>query len=83
VDHERYMRQAMEIAQGNPDAPFGCVIVDRETEEIVAEGVNDAEKRPHPARGDGRYHEPDRIVPAVNVSKAVGSVSLYLRGCPS
>jgi len=43
VDHERYMRRAVEIARGNPDAPFGCVIVDG-TE--VAEGLNDAERRP-------------------------------------
>ncbi len=46
VDHERYMRRAVEIARGNPDAPFGCVIADGETGEILAEGLNDAEKSP-------------------------------------
>ena len=46
MDHERYMRRAIEIAHGNPDAPFGCVIADRETGEILAEGVNDAERSP-------------------------------------
>ncbi len=46
VDHERHMRRAVEIARGNPDAPFGCVIVDGETGEILAEGLNDAEKSP-------------------------------------
>ncbi len=40
------MRRAIEIAHGNPDAPFGCVIVDGRTGEIVAEGLNDAEKSP-------------------------------------
>jgi tRNA(adenine34) deaminase len=46
VDHERYMRRAVKIAQGNPDAPFGCVIVEGETGEIVAEGLNDAQRNP-------------------------------------
>ena len=46
MDHERYMRRAIEIAHGNPDAPFGCVIADGETGEILAEGLNDAEKSP-------------------------------------
>ena len=40
------MRRAIEIARGNPDAPFGCVISERETGEVVAEGLNDAEKSP-------------------------------------
>ena len=44
--HERHMRRAIEIARGNPDAPFGCVIADEETGEVVAEGLNDAEKSP-------------------------------------
>jgi tRNA(adenine34) deaminase len=46
VDHEHYMRRAIEIARGNPDAPFGCVIADGETGEILAEGLNDVEKSP-------------------------------------
>ena len=44
--HEKYMSRAIEIACGNPDAPFGCVIVGEETGEVVAEGLNDAEKSP-------------------------------------
>ena len=40
------MRRSIEIAHRNPDAPFGCVIADRETGEILAEGVNDAEESP-------------------------------------
>ena len=46
MDHERHMRRAVEIAHGNPDAPFGCVVADKETGGVVAEGVNDAEKSP-------------------------------------
>jgi tRNA(adenine34) deaminase len=42
VDHERYMRRALGIARGNPEAPFGCVIVDGY--DVVAEGLNDAER---------------------------------------
>src|SRR4028118_2236361 len=40
------MRRAIEIARGNPDAPFGCVIADGETGEILAEDLNDVEKSP-------------------------------------
>ncbi len=46
MDHERHMRRAVEIAHGNPEAPFGCVILDRETGETVTEGLNDAERSP-------------------------------------
>lgn len=46
LNHERHMRRAIEIAHGNPDAPFGCVIADGETGETVAEGLNDADKSP-------------------------------------
>jgi tRNA(adenine34) deaminase len=40
------MNRTIEIAHGNPDAPFGCVVVDRETGEILAEGLNRAERNP-------------------------------------
>ncbi len=46
LDHESLMRRAIEIAHGNPDAPFGCVIADARTGEILAEGLNDAERSP-------------------------------------
>jgi tRNA(adenine34) deaminase len=46
VDHDCYMRRVIEVAHGNLDAPFGCVIADRETGDIVAEGLNDAERSP-------------------------------------
>ena len=44
--HERHMRRTVEIARGNPEAPFGFVIADGETGEVVAEVLNDAEKSP-------------------------------------
>jgi tRNA(Arg) A34 adenosine deaminase TadA len=46
ADHERHMRRAVEVAHGNPDAPFGCVIVDDGTGEVVAGGLNDAQRNP-------------------------------------
>ena len=38
------MRRAIEITNGNLDAPFGSVIADKETDEILAEALNDAEE---------------------------------------
>lgn len=46
LDHEHHMRRAIEISHGNPDAPFGCVIVDGPSGETLAEGLNEAEKSP-------------------------------------
>lgn len=46
TDHGLFMRRAIEVAHGNPDAPFGCVIADRKTGEILAEGLNDAQRNP-------------------------------------
>ena len=40
------MRRAIEIARGNLDAPFGTVIAHGDTGEVLAEGLNDAEKNP-------------------------------------
>lgn len=44
--HERYMRRAIEIAQRNPAAPFGALLVERHSEETVAEGLNRGEDNP-------------------------------------
>lgn len=46
MNHERYMSRAIELARGNPQAPFGCVISDRASGEILAEGLNDADRSP-------------------------------------
>ena len=36
----------IELARGNPEAPFVCVIADARTGEVVAEGLNDVERSP-------------------------------------
>jgi tRNA(adenine34) deaminase len=46
VDHEGYMSRAVEIGRDNPDGPFGCVIVDGVSGEVVSEGLSDAERSP-------------------------------------
>ena len=40
LPHERYMRRAIELARNVPDLPFGALIVDGQSGEIVAEGWN-------------------------------------------
>ena len=46
MSHDDLMRCAIEIAKGNPRAPFGTVIVDRTDGRIVAEGLNRAQENP-------------------------------------
>ena len=43
---EVFMERAIEVASGNPQAPFGALLVNRITREIVAEGLNDAKACP-------------------------------------
>ena len=38
--HEDYMRLAIAAALRSPQAPFGAILVDLSTREVVAEGVN-------------------------------------------
>ena len=40
------MRRAVEIGKRNPACPFGTVLVDTESWEIVAEGLNDSQSSP-------------------------------------
>lgn len=40
------MRRAIEVAQRNPDAPFGAVIVDDDSGRLLAEGLNEGERNP-------------------------------------
>ncbi|MEM7625933.1 MAG: nucleoside deaminase [Planctomycetota bacterium] len=43
LDHEIYMRRAIEIAHGNPDAPFGAVLIDpTDNHAEVAVGLNNS-----------------------------------------
>ena len=46
LNHEYHMRRAIEIGKDNPNAPFGTVIVAQETGEVLAEGLNEAERNP-------------------------------------
>ncbi|MBO0880030.1 MAG: nucleoside deaminase [Mycobacterium sp.] len=38
--HEEFMRLAIEVSDGNPTYPFGAVVVDHETGDVLAQGVN-------------------------------------------
>ena len=40
LDHEFFMRRAIELALYVPNLPFGALIVNRDTDEILAEGWN-------------------------------------------
>ena len=44
--HERFMREAISIAKTKPSAPFGALLVDCASEEIVAPGVNRSHQNP-------------------------------------
>ena len=44
--HERYMRRAIELANNVSDFPFGTVIVDQDTGEVLAEGWNKSSINP-------------------------------------
>ena len=40
LEHEEYMRRAVEVAHGNPRAPFGTILVDIEDQRTIVEGLN-------------------------------------------
>ena len=44
--HEQYMRRGIELALRNREAPFGALLVDRQTWQIVAEGRNGGRENP-------------------------------------
>jgi tRNA(Arg) A34 adenosine deaminase TadA len=46
LDHQRYMRRAIELAEHVPDLPFAALIVDRHSGCIVAEGWNKSSVNP-------------------------------------
>lgn len=74
LDHERYLRRAVELAWSAPPALYRAVIVDRHTGEILAEGSNDA-ATDHPLV----HGETDAIGKCVSVDPDVDwpSVALY------
>jgi tRNA(Arg) A34 adenosine deaminase TadA len=45
-EHQAPMRRAIEVARGNPKAPFGAVLVDRFTGRVIAEGLNRSHESP-------------------------------------
>ncbi len=46
LDHESLMRRAIGLAANVPDLPFGAVIVNADTGEILAEGWNKSSSNP-------------------------------------
>lgn len=46
MNHEDYMRRAIELALEVPQFPFGAIIVKRATGEIIAEGFNQSALNP-------------------------------------
>lgn len=46
MNHEYFMRRAIELASKVPQFPFGAIIVKRATGEIVAEGFNQSALNP-------------------------------------
>ena len=46
LNHESFMRRAIELAANVPDLPFGAVIVNADTGEILAEGWNKSSSNP-------------------------------------
>ncbi|MBB6428524.1 nucleoside deaminase [Algisphaera agarilytica] len=46
LDDDHYMRAAIQVARGNPAAPFGAVLIDPATHETLAVGLNDSKRDP-------------------------------------
>lgn len=46
AEDEKYMRLAIEAAKNNPDSPFGAVIVDGDSGEILATAFNEGHRNP-------------------------------------
>ncbi len=46
LKHERFMLRAIELAANVPNFPFGAVIADRESGEVIAEGWNKSSVNP-------------------------------------
>lgn len=46
LDHERFMRLAIQQAQKVPDCPFGAVVVNIKTKKVMAEGWVQLDKNP-------------------------------------
>jgi tRNA(Arg) A34 adenosine deaminase TadA len=44
--HQEYMQRAIELARRNPAAPFGALLVDSQSGQVVAEGLNRWQENP-------------------------------------
>jgi tRNA(adenine34) deaminase len=78
-DHERYMRRAIEVArERNPARPFSGLIVDRDSGEILAEGINHVEDSPIFHGETDAIDRCARAHPGVDFSRTV----LYATGEP-
>lgn len=44
--HEKFLRQAIEVARQNPGSPFRSLLVDRQSGKVVARGVNASSVNP-------------------------------------
>jgi len=42
----KHMQRALDVAHGNLDAPFGAILVDPDTDEELAAGLNDSQRDP-------------------------------------
>lgn len=67
IDHNVYMRRAVEIALDNvPEHPFAALLIDRQTGEILAEGYHQPDVSPV-LHGEmdllNRYFASDRSIP--------------------
>ena len=43
---EAFMRRAIDVARGNPACPFGAVLVDIDTLQVLSEGLNRTQASP-------------------------------------
>ena len=72
LDHEFFMRRAIELALNVPNLPFGALIVNRDTDEILAEGWNKTNINP-------TWHgEIDAITPLVLRQESLDTSKLVL-----
>ena len=46
TDHEQFMSRAIAVAGNNPSAPFGAILVEIDSQTIVAEGFNRTRDNP-------------------------------------
>ena len=73
LQHERFMRRAIDLAQRHSDRPFASVIVDRRDQQIIAEGWNRAAENPI---WHGEIDALNKLA-ELNFAKVVSALALY------